>query len=170
MVADFTEIDLMADVFLGLLSTRDQADVLGQMARAMGAEMEAAVPEYPEPSGLPRPLAYTDRFGRPSKWASDKQRRYVMALIRQGKVPYRRTGLLGKSITTETEIDAARLTVGVDIGTNAPHAPYVIDEKRQALYHKETWWTLQPVIRGAAPAVIRAGVARFVKAVREKLP
>lgn len=170
MSFDTREIDLLADVFIGLLGRRDQQDVLGEVARAMAATMEGSVPEYPEPSGLPRPLAYTDDQGRPSKWASAKQRRYVMWLVRSGKVPRRRTGLLGKSITTRVIVDVPRLEAGADIGTAVPHAPYVIDETRQALYHKETWWTLQPAMQAAAPEVFRAGVGAFVKAVRGRLP
>lgn len=87
----------------------------------------------------------------PMQFKSDKQRRYVMMLVRQGKVPYRRTGTLGRTIGTEVRALGA-VTIGA-IGTNTVYAPHVIDTKRQARYHTGTWFTLQGLIRKNAGAI-----------------
>lgn len=70
---------------------------------------------------------------------------------------YRRTGTLGRSITTQVR-ELGTQMVGV-IGTNVVYAPYVIDEKRQAAMHSGRWWTLQAVVRKA-----RAGVRAIYRA------
>lgn len=74
---------------------------------------------------------------------------------------YRRTGTLGRSITTETRAKGGDIE-GV-IGTNIDYAPYVISETEQARVHKGRWWTLHDVVRKAAAQVvefIRAEVAK----------
>jgi hypothetical protein len=65
---------------------------------------------------------------------------------------YRRTGTLGRTITTEVR------SLGVDvvgvIGTKTIYAPWVIDEKRQAWMHKGRWWTLQGVVAKAKSVIV----------------
>lgn len=54
---------------------------------------------------------------------------------------YRRTGLLGRSITVETR--ATPEGAESEIGTNVPYGPYVIgDDTMQAWMHKGRWWQL----------------------------
>jgi len=72
---------------------------------------------------------------------------------------YRRTGLLGRSITTEVRA-LGGTTVGV-IGTNVAYAPDVISSEPangagpQAWYHKRTgWYTLQDVVAKAERQII----------------
>ena len=72
---------------------------------------------------------------------------------------YRRTGLLGRSITTEVR-SLGSATVGV-IGTNVAYAPDVISSEPangagpQAWYHKRTgWYTLQDVVAKAERQII----------------
>lgn len=72
---------------------------------------------------------------------------------------YRRTGLLGRSITTEVRA-LGGATVGV-IGTNVAYAPDVISSEPangagpQAWYHKRTgWYTLQDVVAKAERQII----------------
>jgi hypothetical protein len=80
---------------------------------------------------------------------------------------YRRTGTLGRSLTTWHSRDANALArveehmnsvVGY-IGTRVVYAPYVIDRYRQAWMHRGRWYKLQDVIMGLR--------ARIVKAFRE---
>lgn len=73
---------------------------------------------------------------------------------------YRRTGTLGRSITTEVKAIGTR-QVG-SIGTNVVYAPYVIDKERQAGMHVGRWWTLQDVVLKARDKVIDI----YIKAVR----
>lgn len=90
--------------------------------------------------------------------ATDRAIKFV-----HGKVPgypaaiqgsrYRRTGTLGRSITTTVK------TIGSDevgvIGTKVIYAPWVISEEAvgeigpQTLVHKGRWYTLQGVVRDA---------------------
>lgn len=72
---------------------------------------------------------------------------------------YRRTGLLGRSITTEVRA-LGGTTVGV-IGTNVAYAPDVISSEPangagpQAWYHKRTgWYTLQDVVAKAERQIV----------------
>ena len=72
---------------------------------------------------------------------------------------YRRTGTLGRSITTDVRALGSK-HVGV-IGTATVYAPWVISEKRvgtrgpQAGMHAGRWWTLHGVVRGAHDEIMR---------------
>ena len=70
-------------------------------------------------------------------FASEKQRRYVMAMIRAGviKIPYQRTGVLQRSIGLSIENDGMR----VSVGTNLPRAKWNLGDE-QALRHRITGW------------------------------
>lgn len=84
-------------------------------------------------------------------------------LYLHGKVPkypepppkssYRRTGTLGRSITTRVEREGG--TVVGFIGTNVEYAQYVIDKDNQAWMHKGRWWTLQGVVNDNKDGVIK---------------
>ncbi len=72
--------------------------------------------------------------------------------------PYRRTGQLGGSITTEVRPLGGKSYVGV-IGTNKVYAPFVISTEAvggrgpQAQYHKGVWYTLQEVVEKCRDAI-----------------
>lgn len=73
---------------------------------------------------------------RKMRWVSEKQRRYVMAAIRDGriKVPYRRTGNLANRWS------AQRLKPGSwEIKNSARYAVYVVG-KNQYWMHAGRWW------------------------------
>lgn len=99
--------------------------------------IHGSVPPYPAPSG------------RRMNFKSLKQYFFVLWSIRDQtlRVPYRRTGTLGRSITTEVKEITGNF-VGA-IGTNVPYAPWVIstepvgDIGGQAEYHQGVWFTLQ---------------------------
>lgn len=112
--------------------------------------VHAQVPPYPPQTHKPYPFV------------SERQRRYVKAAIARGEitVPYRRTGQLGRSITTRVD-EIGGSVVGI-IGTNVEYAPWVISSEPtpdgigpQAKYHQGNWWTLQEVVEGAFPGVVR---------------
>jgi len=75
------------------------------------------------------------------------QFRWLMWAINSGAitVPYPRTGELRGSLRQEVRSIGGQW-VG-SIGSDSPKALYVIDERRQAAYHKGTWWTLQAEFR-----------------------
>jgi len=82
---------------------------------------------------------------------SERQRRYVMALIRQGEIPYRR----GQSKTSKNlgqqwniRLSNGGLTADVGVSENVvPYVRYVQDAEMQAAYHKITGW---PTVQGVA--------------------
>lgn len=75
---------------------------------------------------------------------------------------YRRTGTLGRSITTMgsasgpalSRVEGAGSHVIGYVGSGVAYAPYVIDRDRQARWMKH-WWTLQDVVERARPGVLR---------------
>ena len=76
---------------------------------------------------------------------------------------YRRTGTLGRSVTSMQGQAPGALsrveslgshTVGY-LGTNVTYAPWVIDDNRQAYMHRGRWWTLQKVVQKAKPGIIK---------------
>lgn len=73
---------------------------------------------------------------------------------------YRRTGTLGKSITTRVE--KTRDEVRGIIGTALRYAPWVISSRRiddgrgpQAWMHRGRWWTLQEEIARRKSEIVR---------------
>ncbi len=84
---------------------------------------------------------------------------------------YRRTGTLGREITTEVRTIGSEI-VGA-IGTATVYAPWVISDKDtvggrgpQAWMHRGRWWTLQGVVRGARAGIVdiyRRAVERLLK-------
>lgn len=83
---------------------------------------------------------------------SDKQRRYVMMLVRTGQVPYRRTGTLGRRWATKIESSSTNL-VGT-VGNNTSYGPYVMDRGQQAWMHQGVWHTAQDVAERNTEAVL----------------
>jgi hypothetical protein len=122
--------------------------------------------------GLEQMVGKLDKFAADfPKFIADAMLQTV--LFTQGKLPsypppppastYRRTGTLGRSITTLAGSDPYALSTvkplggevqGI-IGTKLSYAPYVIDEERQAEAHKGRWWTLQGVVRGLQDTIVK---------------
>src|SRR5688572_20215443 len=92
-----------------LLSGEALHDVLKRAGDRAGVVAESLAGEYPEQSGKPLSPFYMRRLksGKVvrSKFKSEAQQRKVMALLADGKIPYRRTGKLGASIVSETDVD-----------------------------------------------------------------
>lgn len=98
---------------------------------------------------------YPPASRKPMVWASERQRRYVMAMIRRGRiqVPYRRTGTLGRRWTTEVVTEGADV-VG-KVGNNTVYGPYVMGREQQAAYHSGTWPIAVEVAAVQRPAIVQ---------------
>jgi len=84
-----------------------------------------------------------------SKFKSWKQQAYFFWAVRSGEIqiPYRRTGTLQRTITTESTLQGD--TVIGRIGTALEYAPYVIgDDSQQAPIHQGRWWQLADEVKG----------------------
>lgn len=148
-------LDQLADAIEG--PTYDT--ILMKAARRVGAKIEELMGEYPAPQ---QSLAFRNRRyprinkkGEPyqSKFKTIKQQRKVFALLKDGKIPYRRTGNLGRAATTKAErvSDGIKITAGTVQGL-APYAEYVIGlPEEQALVHQDVWPSLPTTVQILAP-------------------
>src|ERR1051326_6773624 len=68
---------------------------------------------------------------------NERQRRKVWALRRQGKIPYQRTGTLGRKWTSTVHPIAGGIE-GV-VGNDTPYGPFVQGGSTQAAYHRGVW-------------------------------
>lgn len=130
-----------------VLSPAGIAPILQTAGRPAAAAAESAVSPYP----TPRRKTIKQVYGG---FKSERQRRYVMMLVKEGRVPYKRTGQLGRSITTRVDVEG--FSVLIRIGTNYKAARYVIGKRSQARYHQGNWTPLEDDMRAALPKI--AGV------------
>lgn len=133
--------------------------------------------------GLPAALAHLDRIGEIPAAMKDTMQEavlYVHSQVPPYPAPpplstYRRTGTLGRTITTMQGGEPSALSrvevsglggsvVGV-IGTRLHYAPEVISEGEQIRVHAGRWWTLQGVVKGAWSGIVDI----FKKMVHEKV-
>lgn len=125
-----------------------QAIVL-QAGRRTGVYMETLFSEYPpEPTGDKRalPLYYTrvsKRTGQAyqSKFKSEAQQGWFFANLPTLNLPRVRTGLLGRSWTSEAVLRDGQLIVRA--GTNVWYATFVIGTE-QSWYHANNDWLNVP--------------------------
>jgi hypothetical protein len=108
----------------------------------MGVVAEKQVSPYPPQSHAPLPKKYlrssiVDGELFYSKFESQRHQGKVFSLIAAGVIPYRRTGQLGRSITSDVT-GVSPVDVTVSIGTNTDYAPLVIGdpETQQSPYHR----------------------------------
>lgn len=159
---------------LGELAGREarQATLL-RAGRAVAVAAESVAVKYPQQTRKPLPLFYTRRSvvdGRSfqSKFKSLAQQRLVMAMAAEGAFPRKRTGLLGRSITSRVVGEGG--VVIIDIGTNIPYAPLVIgDVSRQSHYHQGNWVPMVVNLRSNVDLLRRAAETEVLAAVREYL-
>ena len=118
-----------------------------RMALPVAAKyVQGKAAQYPAVKRPPRKSVYGKTF------QSDRQRRKVMAMLRQGLWPYRRTGTLGRRWTMRV----APATLTAWVGNNTPYAPMVQDTKGQSKYHQVVGWkTTQAVADETQPEVER---------------
>jgi hypothetical protein len=90
-----------------------------------------------------KPKLYPPQKGGPFQWSSDKQRRYVMMLLRaRGGPPYKRTGKLGESVHFEYgKVSGQVPYIGAVMdGDVAPYARFVIRSQDQIIGHRKRGW------------------------------
>ncbi len=76
----------------------------------------------------------------PIRWASDRQRRYVMAMLRkQGKIPYKRSGKLARGWQVLSAFDAKTDGGSLTVDNPASIAKYVYGPEQQP-FHQDTGW------------------------------
>ncbi len=124
--------------------------MMSSLLKALYA-IQGEAPSYPAPSR------------KPFKFKSEKQRRYVMALIGEGKVPYKRRaagGLggslrvgAGSSITERKSLGGGHYMAA--LGSRLDYAKWVIGTDQQAQYHRGTWWTVKEWADRARPKVVK---------------
>jgi hypothetical protein len=126
----------------------------------VGVKAEEIAGGYPERQQKELPRFYTrlraDGSSYQSKFKTTKQQRYVMWLVSSGKIPRKRTGALGASITSEPrQIESATV---INVGSNLFYAPYVIGDEEsdppQSHYHAGVWTPLSQNLSDNIPALI----------------
>lgn len=156
-----------------IFSVETRQKILAQAGKRMGVAAESVIPVYPPASGKPRPKIYTrtrkDGSTYLSAFASQAEQGKVFSLIDEGKIPYPRSGILGRSITSAIS-DLTGSSVTVRIGTAISYAPLVIgDDDQQAAYHKGTWWQLSAVMAENTAIIETAGNQALTKGVEQEL-
>lgn len=167
---DTSQLAKLARIFT--LETRTK--ILAKAGARMGAVAESVIPDYPAASGKPRPKIYlrasaTDGSLFYSAFESQAQQGKVFSLIAEGKVPYTRTGTLGRSITSAIS-DLTGSSVTVKIGTAMTYASLVIgNDEQQDDYHKGTWWQLEKVMIDNAALIEAEGNKALTRGIEQEL-
>jgi hypothetical protein len=96
------------------------------------ARLRAALATYPPPSG------------KRQTFVSERQRRYVMMLVHQGLIPYRRTGNLGRAWVEDIQLTPTGVTgtVGNAVTglTGQHYGPFVQGSATQSSYFQGSAW------------------------------
>lgn len=126
----------------------------GRKAGAKAEELAGSYPTKKADAELPLYYDRTDSKGRAykSKFKSFKQQRKVAMLFKEGKIPYKRGGLLGRAITSMAYVIGQG--VAITVGTALSYARYVIGKEDQSNYHKGTWTPLGDSIRDGMSQII----------------
>lgn len=84
----------------------------------------------------------------PIRWASDKQRRYVMAMLRKkDNLPYKRTGKLAKGWQVLAVFNPKNNSGTLTVDNPADIAKYVYGPDQQP-FHRDTGWEYFPMWAG----------------------
>lgn len=145
--------------------------ILTVAGNRVGAAVVAKIADYPPASGNALPLYYTrvrkDGTTFQSKFKSQAQQALVMRLVKQGKVPYQRTGTLAASLRFRATIAASGVII-IDIGA-VPYSVYVINRPTQSHYHMGTWPTVQDDIEQDLAQLSRLAVETVTNEVSRRL-
>ncbi len=160
-----------------IFSEETRKKILAAAGKRMGVAAESFIPDYPQPSRKPLAKFYTrttvaGKTVSPykSKFKSDKQAYYVLfVLSKENRIPYKRTGLLGRSITSAIS-DLTGSSVTVRIGTAIKSAPLVIGaDDQQSNYHRDHWWQLHKVMAENQDAIQNEGQKALTAGVEQEL-
>lgn len=162
---------MTATILIHTTGIEDMEAVLGQLTSAqMGKIMRPAVM-----GGLAILQEYIAKYpGRPHypiRWASARQRRFVMAKLRREGMPYVRRGSAGVGgAWTSAVTDAPQGIIGV-LGNNAPHAIFVQGPRQQPFHADTGWRTDAETLRVKGPeavAKIEAAISRAIDRINSK--
>jgi hypothetical protein len=104
------------------------ADTLRPALAAAGEEVRSHLVRYP---GKP---------SYPLRWASARQRFYVLYILRRGLGPYQRgTDPMSQRLQASWTVDTRRDFSAV-VGTRVTYAPYVQSRLYQQPFHRATGW------------------------------
>lgn len=101
----------------------------------------------------------------PLTWKSDKQRKFVMAKLREeNNLPYRRTGALTKAWLVGVEDSGNELAITID--NDSPVIDYVASngDLRQPMFPR--WYAYEPILEGFADEII-TDVVKFWEGILE---
>ena len=114
---------------------------LGQVGDAVQAEVGKGVGGYVVKQMQEYvPYAYVPFKSAYGNWFSDKQRKYVMAKIREGSI---RPGAPSRTQALRNGWQVAQGDGNTLITNNVPYAGYVIGDADQSRMHKKIgWWTV----------------------------
>jgi hypothetical protein len=101
---------------------------------------------------------YPPKRPRPMNFRSVRQRKGFFAKLRSGtiKVPYRRTGTLGRLWTSaKPKMDFRKKSFIGEIGNATPYGQFVQDENFQAMYHQGNWQTDIQVLERSTNNIVR---------------
>lgn len=109
-------------------------DAPAKMRRYIRSELKATA----ERRIIKKLRTYPRKPRYPLRWTSERQRKYVMAKLReQDNLPYQRTGALKRGWEVEVKINPA--TAFLVITNDMPYAQYVMGD-RQQIMHQDTGW------------------------------
>lgn len=111
----------------------------GPMTRGL-ARLQRDLASYPPPSRKPQPAK------------SRRQQIKQIMLAKEGKIPYRRTGQLGRAWTAVID-DGGDGLEGV-VGNATSYGPLVQGDAEQAGYHRGVWQTDQDVLERHRAGII----------------
>lgn len=176
-MSDFVILDLnisSINAFIDKLRVLDQTTfnaIIQRIAERTGLKAEEIASVYPPAKKRKKPKLYM-RF-RPngavyySAFKNAKQAYFVMRLIKEGKVPYRRTGRLGASVTSKVE-QRGNVWI-ITVGTNVSYAPYVLDvpfpRGKQAAIHAYYWTPLAESIQKRQRTILDQTAKDFENAI-----
>lgn len=114
---------------------------------------------------IPNLAKYPAPSGRPMKWKSEKQRRFVMAAIADGSidVPYQRTGDTGASY------EKVPISDGLALQSPLPSAEYTRGPG-QAEYFKGTWPTHEDIAAQSESDAALVATAELVEIIGDAGP
>ncbi len=144
---------------IGLKVKIDVAAALAALSRVEARALEKAITnKVAEEIILPKLAEYPPASGKKMVFVSERQRRYVMMMIRSGAmpVPYHRSGRLGRSWVKQP------LNGGMAIISRLAYAPYVVGDGEQAAYHRGNWDTLDTMAAEIDDDVSQAASAAVV--------
>lgn len=158
----------------------DITEVVEMGAKAAAVKLDSIVRDTLPPAPRKRKQPFKTDKQRRWWWATMRakalgQSRALpgwVASYRDGKLEisgaYKRTGGLVQSMTYRVSTQGKTTTARY--GTNRKYAQWVVDENKQARYHKGNWKTLQVLARNNAPALVNAFNDKVMSEIERRLP